>query len=312
MHHFHLQQSWQSNSRRSDSIEIYVTIVSSLKIHFMEKIAMKKQTSPIFSIITPTYNREALLKRALQSVIKQDFLNYEVIIVNDNSTEKYDDNFFINTDKVCYIKNIENVGQAEARNIAVRMAQGEYLVFLDDDDELGLSFLKNTYEFYNVNKVNVDFSWSSVEFVDYDDGNVSLRKHEWPNILRSEKYNAEKAMRIGLGYGFVIKKSIYEKLGGLNPEFKIAEDTEFFARLLANGYKPAEIKDTIIYYHNHHDGKLTKRDELLGGRKLECMKILDLYKDFFNEYFHCKSALYWYVEMLEQQMAENSAQTQEQ
>ena len=94
--------------------------------------------TPLISIITTFYNEEELLPRCLQSVKNQSYRNIELLLINDGSTdnsEKISEDFktnFIN----CKIISIENVGHSEARNIGLQNATGQYLTFLDADDEL--------------------------------------------------------------------------------------------------------------------------------------------------------------------------------
>ncbi|WNO11592.1 glycosyltransferase family 2 protein [Teredinibacter sp. KSP-S5-2] len=253
---------------------------------------------PLFSIVVPTYNRPDMLKSALTSVGRQTFNDYEVIVVDDCSSLKYDIFSFDDGINVLYHRNKRNLGQAGSRNVGVSLAKGEYIVFLDDDDELDGCFLEANYNYYNDKKWQVDFSWSSVEFVKYEDGLRSHRLLDWGPILGSEKFLVERCMRIGLGYGVVIKKAFFEKMNGLNTDYRVFEDTEFFARMLSLGYRPHEVRDAKIYVHDHNDQRLTQDASLLNLKMEECKKILDLYSDFFNEYFHCKSSLHWTMEKI--------------
>lgn len=97
--------------------------------------------NPFVSVIIPTYGGEVSLKRAVDSVLMQDYDNFEVIVVDDNGlgtekqiiTEKLM-NEYINNDKVIYIKHEKNKNGSAARNTGLRHSRGEYISFLDDDD----------------------------------------------------------------------------------------------------------------------------------------------------------------------------------
>lgn len=91
---------------------------------------------PLVSVILPTYNRSKLISRAIKSVLKQTYNNFELIIIDDGSTD--------NTSKVIrkikdirikYIQRTQNKGQAAARNTGLKLARGEYIAFHDSDDE---------------------------------------------------------------------------------------------------------------------------------------------------------------------------------
>lgn len=89
----------------------------------------------LVSVIIPTYNRQAMLLRAIESVQKQTYDNLEIIIVDDASIDSTPDVVqSILDNRVHYLRSQQNHGGAETRNIGIRYASGEYIAFLDDDD----------------------------------------------------------------------------------------------------------------------------------------------------------------------------------
>lgn len=100
---------------------------------------------PFFSIIIPSYNRGAIIGKTINSVLSQDFSSFEMIIVDDGSTD--DTEKIVNqfrSDKIRYLK-IVNSERAAARNHGVRSAAGRYLNFLDSDDLLYPHHLSTAY-----------------------------------------------------------------------------------------------------------------------------------------------------------------------
>ena len=95
---------------------------------------------PKFSIIIPVYNVEEYVKKCLDSVFSQSFNDFEVIVVNDGST---DNSLEIVKDYNVKILNQKNKGLSEARNNGLKMATGEYILFLDSDDYICKDLLKN-------------------------------------------------------------------------------------------------------------------------------------------------------------------------
>jgi len=91
---------------------------------------------PFFSIIVPTYNRAHLISKAIESVIAQSFVNWELIIVDDGSTDKTMDLIASYQEKDTRIRYIyqENAERSAARNNGIDHAKGEYICFLDSDD----------------------------------------------------------------------------------------------------------------------------------------------------------------------------------
>lgn len=106
---------------------------------------------PKFSIIIPVYNTEKYLKKCLDSVFNQEYKDFEVIIINDGSTDKSENiiNEYINTyNNIKYIKQ-KNKGLSNARNEGVSKSKGEFLLFLDSDDFYEKEFLSKLNE--NIN-----------------------------------------------------------------------------------------------------------------------------------------------------------------
>ncbi len=97
--------------------------------------------SPLFSIILPTYNRQYLLPRAVESVLSQQHSNWELIIIDDGSTDNTKEYITeIDNKKIRYTYQ-ENKGRSNARNLGIEQANGEYICFLDSDDELLNNYL---------------------------------------------------------------------------------------------------------------------------------------------------------------------------
>ncbi len=119
--------------------------------------------NPAISIIIPVYNSSKFLNLCLESILNQTMKNYEVIIVNDGSTDssidiimKFKDKF-----KCMKILNIENSGTAIARNHGLKQARGEYISFIDSDDHVEPEFLETLYnssKIYDADVVSCSYS----------------------------------------------------------------------------------------------------------------------------------------------------------
>lgn len=109
------------------------------------------QHKPFFSIVLATYNRAYCIDKAIKSVLKQNFKNWELIIVDDGSTDNTDEvvSKFLNDKRIKYIKLEKNSGVNVARNNGYKIALGEWIFDLDSDNELTNDGLNKRFEVIN-------------------------------------------------------------------------------------------------------------------------------------------------------------------
>jgi glycosyltransferase involved in cell wall biosynthesis len=103
---------------------------------------------PFFSIVIPTYNRSNIIENAIKSVLKQNFQNWELIIVDDGSTDNTTQVIkkYLNDKRIKYIKLSKNYGVNYARNKAIQIAKGKYFLPLDSDNQLLDGALNEIYK----------------------------------------------------------------------------------------------------------------------------------------------------------------------
>lgn len=128
----------------------------------------------LFSIIVPVYNSETFLENCIHSIIMQTYQNYEVIIINDGSTDgsinilkKYEEQ-----DKRVKVFSKENGGLSSARNYGISKATGDYIVFLDSDDYISDNYLETIWN--EINKFNPDIVRTKLNTVDLNLGKVKI------------------------------------------------------------------------------------------------------------------------------------------
>lgn len=105
------------------------------------------QKNPLFSIIIPVYNGANYVKEAIESALNQSYLNKEIIIVNDGSSDNGDTESIIQTfkNKIIYLYK-ENGGVASALNLGLKKMKGEYFIWLSHDDVLEKNRIKSDME----------------------------------------------------------------------------------------------------------------------------------------------------------------------
>jgi glycosyltransferase involved in cell wall biosynthesis len=133
--------------------------------------------TPVFSVIIPLYNKENYIENTLKSVINQSFQDFEIIIINDGSTDESLEKIkvFHKDFKKITIKNQKNKGLSAARNIGILAAKGEIIALIDADDLWNIDFLKSIYNLYLM------FPETSIFGTDY------FEKYSETNILRPKK-----------------------------------------------------------------------------------------------------------------------------
>lgn len=124
------------------------------------------QTTDMVSIVMPSYNTGKYIKEAIESVLAQSYSYWELIIVDDRSTDDTDDVIgqYLADARIHYIKNDTNSGAAVSRNRALREAKGKWIAFLDSDDlwepdklQKQISFMReNDYHFSYTNYIEID------------------------------------------------------------------------------------------------------------------------------------------------------------
>ncbi len=128
---------------------------------------------PVVSVIIPCYNAEKLVGYTLDSVIKQTYRNIEIICVNDCSNDetlRVLEEYAKKDSRIKVLNNTKNLGVAETRNNALKIAIGDYIAFIDSDDVWHLDKLEKQIKFMLAN--NYKLTYTSVEFID-DNGSLT-------------------------------------------------------------------------------------------------------------------------------------------
>lgn len=240
--------------------------------------------NPTFSIIIPTYNRPAMLRRALKSVAAQTYKDFEVIVIDDCSPVPTELPSDLGIAHLQLIRHEKNKGPAAAYNTGIASAKGQFISILDDDDEYHPDFLTRTAQAFHSHPEG-DWCWTSIKVIDYGVTGSSSQPEE---SIFPEKYENDAdlffdAISIGNGFGFTVRAACYRNLGAYDESFKVAEDAEFIYRLLANGARPIVIPDQLVTVHNHEQDRMTAlgNDE---GRFKDCERIIEIYGDFIRKY----------------------------
>ena len=206
--------------------------------------------NPFFSIIIPTYNRASMIPKAIESVLQQTFVDWELIIIDDGSIDNTAEIVKTYTDsRIKYIWQ-ENQERSVARNKGISIAKGRYICFLDSDDY----YLKNHLnEFYNhINgKEQIAFFYSDLLF-ETESGEIEKHFHneEFTNdlafVLRTTIHSQQTCTH----------RSILEK-HSFNKRFKVGEDIELWMRIF-NEFPVFHIKTATVVVVQHDNRTIDK------------------------------------------------------
>ncbi|MBF2782368.1 glycosyltransferase family 2 protein [Staphylococcus saprophyticus] len=212
----------------------------------------------LVSVIIPTYNRETkIVKRAIDSVLKQSYKNFEIIIIDDNRDNKISNNVTslinkLNDSRIIYHKNKENIGGAKSRNKGIHIASGQYISFLDDDDIFLSEKLEKQVNYMKVNQV--DFVISNLAIVDTQMKIKDIRKFNW---LDKNQYSNTELLVNHYKYHltgtptFMFKKNMLINLNGF-PSVEMGHEFHLVDRALKNGYRLGYVNEilTIAFLHD--------------------------------------------------------------
>lgn len=243
---------------------------------------MKKNT---ISVITASFNliangREKFFRQMVESVQQQTYQQVEHLVIdggsNDGTLALLED--LATQGKIKYISEPDK-GIYDAMNKGAKLASGEFITFLNSDD-----FFNNPQGLEEAVKVfdkGFDYSYAPIVVLDEESGRQSAGRIKWLRLLRNMPFPHP---------GMLVRKSVFEKLGGFDSSFKLVGDYDFILRLLLSGYEGAESKSFVTFraggatdvYASRHKDEMArvyvKNYAGLGGvREDECFQIAEDY-----------------------------------
>jgi|GEM_PF-712449 len=210
---------------------------------------------PRFSVVVPTRNRRELLERALESVLAQSCQDFELLVVDDGSTD----------DTAEYLRALRNGeprlrayrldlhrGVSAARNRAIAEARAPYITFLDDDDEWLPTLLERTRECLQTAPDSVGFCWSGVRKVRDATGEV-IQELVW---RESDRSDPDVHLTVGTGFGLTVRRTCFEQVGVFDAELRAGVDFELLIRL-GSRFDHRAIPEPLVVVHLHDGPQLT-------------------------------------------------------
>lgn len=259
--------------------------------------------NPKISVIIPTYNRAHFIGDAIRSAEEQIFPPYEIIVVDDGST----DSTRAVIDSILAKRTIEDIpvvrvwqgnnGVASARNTGANYAKGDYIVFLDSDDVMNpnaLQFLSRYHEF--------DVVFGRAVNVNMDDGSKTEYIHEKTvacelrSTVSGPFRQAHKRLKdcncIAIG-AVMIKASIFRGEGGFDTMFKTSEDYELWLRMSSHGHSFGYVNFTMLERRLHSGNAVNSKPEMAAGTAKALLKYAPDHSRLDALHYDAGSAYFW-------------------
>ena len=229
----------------------------------------KKKENPLVSVIIPTYNRGWILKETINSVLAQNFTNFELIVVNDGSTDNTQDILSSYKEDIVVLRQ-DNKGVSSARNRGIVSASGRFIAFLDSDDLWLPKKLSTQVDFFNTNP----------------DALICQTEEKW--IRNSIRVNPKKRHKKLSGDIFehslylclvspsavMIRRSLFEKAGMFDETLPACEDYDMWLRISCR--YPVYLIDTpLIIKRGGHADQLSRSSGLDRYRIQSLKKIIE-------------------------------------
>lgn len=211
---------------------------------------MTADQAPLVSVVIPTFNRGPLLDEAIRSVLAQTFGDFELIVVDDGSTDDTAQRVQAYADpRVRYVHQ-RNAGLAAARNAGIRTATGAYVAFLDDDDTWHADKLRRQVEVLaarpEIAAVHTGFRW-----VDTGGAPLDLEYRRPPS--RGSLYQDLMFANVisGSGSSVLVRASCFGRAGVFDPALRAREDQDLWRRLVLAGYEFACVDEPLVHIRWH-------------------------------------------------------------
>jgi len=250
--------------------------------------------NPLVSVIIPTHNRVDLLPRAIRSVLNQTYKNIEIIIVDDSDSDdwrikntKVIESLTTNEVNLKYMTTSGKEGGAAARNLGIREAKGEFIAFLDDDDEFSPRRIEKTlYPFFNLPS---DYGVVYCMYTKETEGKFKI----YPTKRHLRHKLSGDLRKIIIEGNFIttssvtIRKNFLEAVGGFDINLPRHQDWELFIRL-SNVCKFHFIPEVLFI---QHESKVSISKNKMAG--VEGLKII--YSKHYNLFVNnCRKKIFSY------------------
>ena len=238
------------------------------------------------SVILPVFNEEKYIQQAIESVLNQTLTDFELIIVDDGSTDDTLNIIRSFDDKRIKLITQDNSGPGASRNRAMKVAVGEYITFLDGDDWYDLTLLEIAYR--EANDKNTDMTF--FQMINYDDESHETYPNDWFDLKTFDESFENRVFKpsdytdsiFDLSVGVcqkIYKREFLERIDAQFPEGIFFEDMPFFYYVFLKSKRISIIKKHL-YYRRKHKESITN---VVDGKFLDTVRAGQILIDIFIE-----------------------------
>ncbi|HTE24068.1 glycosyltransferase family 2 protein [Flavitalea sp.] len=209
------------------------------------------------SVIIPCYNRSTLIGETLENMLSQSLPPYEVIVVDDGSTDG-SANIIANFGSRVKLIRQDNQGPGVARNTGFKAATGDFIQFMDSDDLASKQKLE--IQLRALEASDADFAYCPWVRCNIENNKIKFLDH----VLQTRAVPGKNTMLEWYLSGWslvfqncLFKRSLIVDTGGYRSDLMPSEDSEYFVRILLSGAKPVHTPECLIFYREHNINKIT-------------------------------------------------------
>ena len=223
----------------------------------------------MISVIIPTYNAAAYIGEAMDSVFAQTYRDYEIIVIDDGSTDETKELLEQHYPTINYYY-VENNGVSAARNLGIAKAQGEFIAFLDADDWWLPEKLEKQLVLFEVDKtlglvLTENYFFTAVGLCGFTNKKRLLMQGDIVKNIFLNSYAVTSTV--------MVRKSVFEQVGLFEEELSVAEDDNLWMRIGMN-YDIALVDEKLAHYRITNGSLSRNIDAVISGvgRQIEIMK----------------------------------------
>lgn len=237
-----------------------------------------KKNNPLISIIIPNYNNSKTIIETLDSVTNQVYQNFEIIIIDDGSTDEsvkiISEYINLNSNYTIKLFTQDNQGPSIARNLGSSHALGKYLLFLDSDDKIATTYISKCIALLE-EKSNLNIVYSEAAFFEGKSGKWELPEFNINSFL----------IMNCIPIFAVIRKNVFEDVGKFDTNLTFTEDWELWMRIIKKYNGVYRIPEILYHYRKKNDqSSLTDNQNINANSEKSRLYIYNKHYDLYKKH----------------------------